>query len=163
MLASLYLIRECRPPAALDLRISLLVLSVCTQPTCITSRISSQRQELFIAFPYSRSPAESSVEEVSASMSSPSPLLSPLHRIPVLWSLYRPLIRLSGKVMPRSDQQQTDFTARDLAGKGDALQAHIRRLFRRATKLGNLQQVKKRLGEAHSVRSCSEEALDSPS
>ncbi|ORY82952.1 hypothetical protein BCR35DRAFT_79383 [Leucosporidium creatinivorum] len=84
-------------------------------------------------------------------MASPSPLLSPLHRIPVLWSLYRPLLRLSSNFPVQRQQRTTESERKGRASTGNALQAHVRRLFRRGRKLGNLQQVKKRLTEAHTL------------
>lgn len=95
-------------------------------------------------------------------MPSPSPLLSPLHRIPVLWSLYRPLLRLSGKLSPDLQQHPVDPEPKERAREGNALQDHVRRLFRRGQRLGNLQQVKKRLEEAHSVRLCSRSLFNGP-
>lgn len=61
----------------------------------------------------------------------PAQLLSEQHRIPVLWSLYRPLLRLA---------------------PDDQLAAHIKRAFRRTRSIQNLAKIKANLAEGYSVR-----------
>lgn len=69
-------------------------------------------------------------------------LRSPLHRIPVLWSLYRPLLRSS-----RQDRLQLP------AEHASALQSYIRQTFKQGRRLTGLDNVRKRLVEAEQVRS----------
>ena len=68
------------------------------------------------------------------------PLSSPLHRVPILWSLYRPLLRLA----PNPD-----------------LQSHIRCLFRRSLNLSNVEKVAHKLREGYSVSSADQGLLPS--
>ncbi|GAA5908487.1 uncharacterized protein JCM6883_005563 [Sporobolomyces salmoneus] len=65
-------------------------------------------------------------------------LESPLHRIPTLWSLYRPLLRATRSV-PLELQERK------------ALYGYIRDGFKRSKKLGNVEKVKRKWIEAEQL------------
>ncbi|GAA5971197.1 hypothetical protein JCM3765_007354 [Sporobolomyces pararoseus] len=67
-----------------------------------------------------------------------SPFDSPLHRIPTLWSLYRPLLR-STRSAPLEYKEQK------------VLQRYIRDEFKRSTKLANIEKVKRRWNQAEQL------------
>lgn len=66
-------------------------------------------------------------------------LQSPLHRIPTLWSLYRPLVVATRSIPLALNQQQ-------------ALYQYIRDSFKRYKKLGNVEKIKRKWIEAEQVR-----------
>ncbi|GAA5897759.1 hypothetical protein JCM5296_000874 [Sporobolomyces johnsonii] len=74
-----------------------------------------------------------------------SPLSSPLHRLPTLWSLYRPLLR-AASAAPLDPPHRL------------ALRDHVRQEFKRWRKLQNVQRVKRKWTEAeqllHSLENC---------
>lgn len=66
-------------------------------------------------------------------------LLSPLHRFPVLWCSYRPLLR-AARTAPLDELHR------------QALEQYIKREFRQWRNLRNVNQVKPKLREAEEVR-----------
>ncbi|GAA5881774.1 hypothetical protein JCM3774_000871 [Rhodotorula dairenensis] len=78
-------------------------------------------------------------------------LRSPLHRIPVLWSLYRPLLRAA-----RQGQLQLP------ADRVSALQNYIRQGFRQGRHLVGLDKVRRKLVEAEQLLEQFKVATESP-
>lgn len=73
----------------------------------------------------------------------PRALHSPLHRVPVLWSLYRPLLRSTN-----------DYSRLQLPVEhAQALTSYIRLRFKQGRHLRGLDKVRKQLIEAEQVRS----------
>lgn len=66
-------------------------------------------------------------------------LSSPLHRIPTLWSLFRPLLR-AAKSAPLEQAHR------------DALHRHVRDEFKRSRNIGSAERARRRLVEAEQVR-----------
>ncbi|GAA5854955.1 hypothetical protein JCM9279_003586 [Rhodotorula babjevae] len=62
-------------------------------------------------------------------------LSSPLHRIPTLWSLFRPLLR-AARTAPLAPPHRA------------ALEQHVRDGFRRGRRLGSVERARNKLGEA---------------
>lgn len=75
-------------------------------------------------------------------MASNSILSSPLHRQPIRWSLYRPLLQLSAS-LPLPQQQR------------NVLQSYIREEFKRNWKMKSVERVKRKVVEGEQVRSLS--------
>ncbi|GAA5982709.1 hypothetical protein JCM10908_006756 [Rhodotorula pacifica] len=78
-------------------------------------------------------------------------LRSPLHRIPVLWSLYRPLLRSSRrtKQLPLPEEHVS------------ALQSYIRQSFKEGRHLAGIEKVRRKLVEAEQLLRVLEEATTS--
>lgn len=71
----------------------------------------------------------------------PPVLRSPLHRVPVRWSLYRPLLRAARSVDLELPEQAAT-----------ALSAYIKNGFRQNRRLGAIEPVRRKLREAEQVR-----------
>jgi len=76
-------------------------------------------------------------------------LSSPQHRLPTLWSLFRPLLR-AARTAPLDHLHR------------DALQAHVRTEFRSGRTLGSVDRARRKLGEAEQVRPLSLSRSGSP-